>query len=275
MNTEIKGGNFNTFEFDILRPGGNDTALVKKKVSNSILRKQVNENILGRFRNVEQVGFVKLTPGSVELMMAGKEFCGNATRSTAYLALEGKPGDLKVQVSGVNRRLSAGVDEKGNAWAQMPINPDPGKIYVLKNDDIVVVMEGITQVLTHDINQVLTESERKMVAFDKLKNLGLTESVPAAGVIYFNQNKPFFEIKPVVWVRDIRTIFCETACGSGTAALGLAISKEEKKSIQIDVLQPSGMKITISVDFNKSKDRFENAIISGPVMHLANGCVDI
>ena len=106
----------------ILRPGGNDTALVPGLNWTKIEMKLINDRIMNLYKNVEQVGFIDLK--KPELQMAGGEFCGNATRSAAYLALKGKLGEINIKVSGVNKTLKAGIDLQGNTWSQMPIYED-------------------------------------------------------------------------------------------------------------------------------------------------------
>ncbi len=81
------------YYYQILRPGGNDTALVYSLINNPNKRKQINDNILQQNPNIEQVGFVDLSENIKKLLMAGSEFCGNATRSTAWLALQGRVGE--------------------------------------------------------------------------------------------------------------------------------------------------------------------------------------
>jgi diaminopimelate epimerase len=250
-------------QYAILRPGGNDTALVVGIVNDPTRRKSINDQIMAKFPNVEQVGFVNLDPDNAELMMAGGEFCGNATRSTAWQALQGRPGELRMKVSGVEKKLRAGVDENGNAWAQMPIYADPEKISFLENSAAVVAMEGITQVVMNDEYPNASPEELKQIAFAILQKLGLDVSVFAAGVMFVTPTKTGINMRPVVWVRDISTLFYESACGSGTTAVGLLEAFKRGQSLNLPVIQPTGMPINIKVDFDGT--RFNEAIISGPI----------
>ena len=109
----------NNLDLTILNPGGNITALIKGIPASLLQRKLVNDAVMKRFPKVEQVGFYTFSPPRLE--MAGGEFCGNATRCTAYLLLGGKPGKIKIRVSGVNQPLAARIDRGGNTWAQMPL----------------------------------------------------------------------------------------------------------------------------------------------------------
>jgi len=221
-----------------------------------------------KFPNVEQVGFINLDPQNAELQMAGGEFCGNATRSTAWQVLQGTPSEIAIKVSGVREKLRAGVNTDGSAWAQMPIYPDLQKITQSEEGYDIVEMEGITHVLVPDNYTNFSSTDLKQMAFQLLQRLGLDQSVPSAGVIFIQKTSEVFQIRPVVWVRGIQTLFYETACGSGTTAVGLVEALKARQSIKIPVLQPSQFPITIEVSFDGKK--FKEAKISGPIEILSD-----
>ena len=54
---------------------------------------------MNKYDFVEQVGFLNIS--KPELLMAGGEFCLNATRCAVYNYLNGKEGNIKISVSGV------------------------------------------------------------------------------------------------------------------------------------------------------------------------------
>lgn len=237
--------------YTILRPGGNDTCLVKTEglIPLSNERRKINNYIQNIYPNVEQVGFVNCQ--TLELMMAGGEFCGNATRSAAWLILDGKPGEILINVSGVKQKLKAGINSDGEAYTQMPVMPSTSS--VIKNGNgYTVELEGITHFVDFSENATvgLSTDEVKLKAFQMLKNKDL-DSIPASGVIFVNQRETSYCIEPVVYVRDINTLYYETACGSGTTALGLVLALKSRNSIKnIPIIQPSGMPIKVSVDFD-------------------------
>ena len=74
-------------KYAICRPGGNDTALVYGSDYTQEQKKCINDAIMKKHSNVEQVGFIDFNK-KPELQMAGGEFCGNATRSAANLYLD-------------------------------------------------------------------------------------------------------------------------------------------------------------------------------------------
>jgi len=256
----------NYLKFVILRPSGNDTALISGIIRETKERKRIADLVQQIYPNVEQVGFVNYEPGNAELMMTGGEFCGNATSSAAYHLLAGKPGEIKIKVSGVKNRISAGVTKNGEGFSQMPVYPDPSYI---KQDpthpgNFLVVMEGITHYVDFDISQIrgLTELEIKTKARNKMQTLGIDKNA-ACGIIYARpiNNKQSLKfslssnykwmICPVVYVRDADTLYLETACASGTTALGLILAQRNSKSIkEMSVKQPSGLTIKVSVEFN-------------------------
>lgn len=271
---ENVSNNRSRYEFVNIRPGGNDTCLIKARPSSLEERQRVNNEIMRLYSNIEQVGFIYTDQDeNLNLTMAGGEFCGNATRSAAYLALDGKTGDLKIRVSGVTDKLKAGVRNNGEAYAQMPINRDKSKIKpdLQKPQTWIVEMEGISQVVIFcDKNKAFQPPEElKEEAMDILEKRGLKQ-IPAAGVIYASQNENGWQIDPVVYVRDINTCFYETACGSGTTALGQVLALQKEGSIErVPVQQPSGQVINISINYDGQE--FQYAEISGKIQSIAVG----
>lgn len=259
-----------SYLFATLRPGGNDTALVLGVIRNPALRKEVNDAILDIYKNVEQVGFVDINPKAPELMMAGEEFCGNGTRSAAWLALNGQPGKVNIRVSGVNDELKAGVKPNGEAFAQMPIYADPSKITKDGNNRIVE-MEGITLYINFNTGEIEGLSQEKMkqraMMLIREKNL---DRFPAAGVIYSQKEGNSWRITPIVYVKAVDTLYAETACGSGTTALGLVLALEKGGSIKdVPIIQPTNLPIKVGVAYDGKS--FGYAQISGPVERLDTG----
>lgn len=271
INTEqlTKG---NAYRFISIRPGGNDTTLILGVINDPLRRKQINDDIMRMYPS-EQVGFADLNLDTCELMMAGGEFCGNATRSTAYLALRGEPGEISIKVSGVAKKLKAGVTPEGEAFAQMPIYPEVDRITSDPDNpkNSIVYMEGIAQYVNWDSISVEGKEpeEIKRQAFELIKQKGL-DAYPAAGIMYVRKTEKGLEIVPVVYVRDIDTLFYETACGSGTTAVGLVLAVQKGNSIKnIPIYQPSGLPIKVSVGYDGKK--FKKAMIKGPVELLGSG----
>lgn len=265
------------FKVSILRPGGNDTALIEGIVEKE-RRKFINDRVMRMFPNVEQVGFYKYNTKNrtAQLEMAGGEFCGNALRSLAYLLLNGKKGKIKFKVTGVNRLLRAGVNKKNTAFAQMPILKNLNSIKKINRNLWLVNLEGISH-LIRITSQTLSPNKAKRIAKRLLRASGLLSSRPAAGVMFVKKNRfdSGLEIEPVVWVRDIETFFYETACASGTAAVGLWCAfQEDKNNIGLKIKQPS--KSFIQVNVKKNSQKFLDTYIEGPVKILkAKGVISL
>lgn len=259
--------NIKQYRFTILRPGGNDTALVQGIQKDPNVRRDINDQIMNIYPNVEQVGFISSPDQDPELMMAGGEFCGNATRSTAYHLLKGNPGEIQIKVSGVDNKLIAGVTESKEASAQMPIYTDPARLRTLSDGAVMVEMQGITHIVKrNDFPGNKDPQFLKNFTLGYLQRLGLTESVPASGLMLISKLKSELYVNPIVWVKEIKTLFYETACGSGTTAVGLVEAKRAGKSIDISVIQPSGMPIRSQVTYDGKK--FIDARISGPIKEI-------
>ena len=108
--------NYEELKYCIFDPTGNITALVETEVRPAD-RAPVASGIMAAHPEVEQVGFVayndsacEAADAAVSLMMAGGEFCGNATMCAAALYAErrGMPADgaVKVKVSGAEAPLT-------------------------------------------------------------------------------------------------------------------------------------------------------------------------
>lgn len=255
--------------FSVLRPGGNDTMLIKGLVKDPAKKKLINDQMMSLYPNIEQVGFYDFNPATntATLEMAGGEFCGNALRSLAYLILKGKAGEITARVSGTNQKLLAGVKEN-EAYAQIPVLKNLSSIRKITNNLYLIRLEGIVYLITKKPKDFIPK-ELKKLGKNLLKENGLLYSEPAAGVIFVTSNQPLLCIDPVVWVRDIQTLFYETACASGTAAVGLWKAKQSGLTfIELTIRQPSGQFINVSIERNNKE--FKKAFIWGLVELIEN-----
>lgn len=247
----------NLYKITILGPGGNDQLLIEGVIRKE-KRRKINDAMIKKFPNVEQVSFYNYDKenNTAVLELAGGEFCGNATRSLAYLLLQGKKGKLQIKVSGTTQSLDAGVRIPKTAYAQMPIN-QLQPIKQLSKNLFQINLQGIIHLISTNQPEVKTDEALKRFAFNLLQKENLVYSVPAAGVMFLKQYKNYISLKPIVWVRDIETLLFETACASGTAAVGIwkaFVTNNAKETI--DVLQPTGKIIKVCVKKNK-KNSFD------------------
>jgi diaminopimelate epimerase len=90
---------------------------------------------------------------------------------------------------------------------------------------------------------------------------------PAAAVSYYDpiSGKAAF----CVWVNEVDTIFDETACGSGTSAIGIAVAVMRGASVELPVVQPSGETITTKAIY--SAGTITKSFITGKVKVLYDG----
>ena len=250
-------------EYSIYRPAGNDTAFVYGLEYTQKQRKKINDLIMAKHPNVEQVGFIELNP-KPELQMAGGEFCGNATRSAASIFLNGKPGNLQMFVNSKDL-INAGVNKEGKAWCEIPLYHGADVITEKEPGIFIVKMNGmITVVMQYEI------AKKYLVNKDNLKAMGMNfihkyhlEYSEAVGVMFCENVEGVIKINPVVWVKEINTLFYETACGSGTTATCMVEAYLKKQSVKIDILQPSGMIITADIIYDEGS--FKKATILGNV----------
>jgi diaminopimelate epimerase len=258
----------------IARPGGNDTALVFDDV-NPRDYKDINTYIQNKNPEIEQVMFVDNDLPLPKGTMAGGEFCGNATRSLGYYLLKGKDGSVDLSISGTNAPLKVVVKDK-SAHTQMPIIKDTRSVTFLATATYQVKLEGITHLVfepeseqAKSFSHIDNIEEQKSLARKLLNEYDLLQE-PAAGVMALNENHGLLELNPFVYVRDVDTFYAETACGSGSVAVGLVLTKRQSHSIHnIEIRQPSGHSIFVDVDF--ANGFFEKASIKGKVDILYEG----
>ena len=131
------------------------------------------------YSNIEQVGFLDKN----FLRMAGGEFCGNATRSAAFILLKGEPGEIKLKVSGVKNYLKAGIKENRETYSEMPIFNSINKITQIKTNnqpEFLVKMKGITHLINFNYQQIvgLSNDEIKNLAKNRInKNLSFCKII--------------------------------------------------------------------------------------------------
>ncbi len=249
--------------YSIFRPAGNDTAFVYGFNYTPEQKKQINDAIMAKHSNVEQVGFIDLDR-KPELQMAGGEFCGNATRSAAYIYLNGKAGRIKMIVNS-NDVINCGVTAEQKAWCEIPLYHGPNVITEKEPGIYIVKMNGMVSVVIQE-----NSAQKYLKQKEILKTFGMEfihkyqlEDSEAVGIMFCEKKNGILKINPIVWVKSIDTLFYETACGSGTTAVCMVEAFLKKSNQQIDILQPSGMTITASTIYNDGN--IEKATIFGNV----------
>lgn len=259
---QSNNSNYFQVEYRKFIPGGNNTALVLQNGYSAKEKKAINDVILKQDPSIEQVGFVN--PEKLpELQMAGGEFCGNATRSAAFFYLTGKPGVTEIVVNGKDH-IHAGVYENGNAWCEIPLYHGRDVILEKETGIYQVRMNGMVSiVIKEDVAKQYLQDKNKLktVAVKFIDKYHLREN-EAVGVMFLEKDESL-KIHPVVWVRDIDTLYYETGCGSGTTATAMVEAFLKKKSQKLEIVQPSGLAITAEIIVENGE--ITKAVISGEV----------
>ena len=274
-------------EFTKVSPSGNMTILIWSEVSRIEHAKIANILMDCTYHlGAEQVGYVEKSQNSkaiAHLQMMGGEFCGNATRSLAFMLVARKYPNIIIEkgiakfyltVSGVKEPLEVEVECDNNenpisAKVQMPIYNNIDS--VCQKDNVKLVsLEGISHIIV-DNNMTPFRKESYKDDFIKLRDSLDLKDKEAVGVMWKTIEKDnSISMEPVVWVKDTDSYYYETSCGSGTVALALAIAKENNNTHQeFKIYQPSGKYIVAIVE--RDDKEFLNAYIKGSVDIIADG----
>ena len=127
---------------------------------------------------------------------------------------------------------------------------------VLNNQEISVVhLPGISHILLDQTKFKFDKDNCKNDAKRIILELNLI-NLQAVGVIWFDKN----QINPVVYVKDIDSLFYENSCGSGSLAYGIYHSylKNEDGFFTFDVIQKNKEVVQVCVEL---KDKIINSAI--------------
>jgi len=144
----------------------------------------------------------------------------------------------------------------------------------IPGDGFVNPVEEGTLVDLDGISQLVVTEPRGATARDLLTGLLAQNKYnladrPAVGVSLYDQ--PTGRADFCVWVRDVDTVFDETACGSGTSAIGIAAATATRESVRLAVVQPSGEEIVTEAEYSKSLGVVVRSFIAGAVRVLYDG----
>jgi histidine racemase len=253
----------------VLYPGGNTTTLVLDQDPSiqSQNRTILNQKIIDSYPEfaIEQCGFV-LQPTDAShgalarLEMFGGEFCANAARSTIALLTGKTVSQGLLEVSGTSQLLHW-YNDGTSIRVQMPL-PLYSELTERTEDGVLVRLDGITHLVVLDkgvapIGDAFTQYADKLMQKYDLKSL------VAAGISWYDSstNQATFR----VYVQAVNTLFDETACGSGTCAIGMALAAAQNTAaLSMEIIQPSGESISFTLADG-------HAYISGPVSVLYDG----
>lgn len=231
-------------EYVIANPTGNITALVLTPVPPPA-QPRIAAKLMAREPTVEQTGFLSLTARGVELRMAGGEFCGNATLSAGAVYANalglraGEKLELPIRVSGVPESVKTELEVLPDGSYSGAVDmPRPlsmglrhydidGETYFLPH----VVFPGITHIIAPGNmgRQTAEYAAREWCARHK---------APALGLMLFDEKS--LRVEPLVYVPGSDTLFWESSCASGTAAVGVWLSAQDGRACSLTFSEPGG-----------------------------------
>ncbi|MDR2435213.1 MAG: hypothetical protein LBD47_11710 [Treponema sp.] len=255
------------YELVIADPAKNITVFVLTPVPPDERAQAARDILADSSLGAEQVGFVVPPSRGVTLWrleMMGGEFCGNAARSFGlYVARRtGLSGEvcLEVEVSGMNRPVSVRVDvERGLAEASMPPALAQGTIACEGAGLPVYVFEGITHVIAQDIQASEPAFQSIRALFER--SAGDGARCDALGVMFWDSAARV--MTPAVYVYATDSLVFESSCGSGSAALGLYLTRDMDSGEKLLTLQQPGGIIEVRVE--KRPGAAAAVAIGGPV----------
>jgi len=222
----------------ITAAGGNATAIEEIEKSGRDLPARGHQ-LLADWQTAEQAGF--LDKKQKGFTMAGGEFCGNATRAAAVLLSNSQSvKGLKFRTSGFDSIVLADVEKLNDRSFYVKARFPNMKITVKKT---IWNQQNVTIVSLGGIVQAVIEvpepkdSTAALIQFIRDNDL---ESELAVGMVWTEITKTKVKITPIVWVRDSKTLFRETSCGSGAIAAAIATGKS-------NIAQPTGQIISANI----------------------------
>lgn len=260
------GGDIGEIKYKVLNPGGNKTALVDGSEYTDNQKKLINNMIMEKNPQIEQVGFLSNKINRLE--MAGGEFCMNGTRCAIWEYLKGKEGEIEISVSGTDKMILGKVLNDKKVEIQLDIGKNIANLYEVKNDFTCIKIDGILIAILNEkksktyIQKLKQDEEKTKNELKQLMIAKLECKEKAIGIMLLEKEVGKIKINPIVWVKAIDTVLYETACGSGS--LGTAIYNYLKnKDKEIEIVQPSGYSINIKLEENENY--IEKAVIRGIV----------
>ena len=233
--------------YRIFDPTGNITALVEDAVD-VLLQPAAAAELMRAHPEVEQVGFVTLGGDLPSLRMAGGEFCGNASMSAAALvAIERNlslPATVMLRVSGAPEAVAVRLDqlegETFRAAVRMPAarstQKQPFAFADLTDDLTVVQMDGISHILIEPKSPFFALLTDHAAAESAVRQWCAELCADGLGLMFLSVDA----LTPLVFVPRCDTVFWETSCASGTAAVGMALAAETGEKMDRAFTEPGG-----------------------------------
>jgi diaminopimelate epimerase len=234
----------------IIYPSGNTTAVVVDKIHHEIDYKRINDIIMEKHKNVEQVCFLLSFESNTNLClfrMAGGEFCGNASRAIGFLCSH--LYNLSKMKININNLFFEFEKDGKNGAIIIETKKLVEKIETLEKDTYLVSMNGVSHI-------VIRKNSPHFLQFpdqNKVRKLMIELDIrvkDALGILMLDDE---LNMKPFVYVVGIDTFFYETACGSGTIACACVLNEADHRIKFFQIRQPSNEILTCEFINNKIK----------------------
>jgi diaminopimelate epimerase len=275
-------------------PGGNSTYLCFAEGIDRSEYVTVDSHIRECIAEFEQGGFLEKCRGEnvVRLQMAGGEFCGNAARSAGALIThmflnckvhedlvkydrivkDGEFYRFSIAVSGIGQPVGIKCKPLGDVFLTEVTLPMKAGIVATKHEVSIygrsvivqkVPLEGIVHVLIDEESMPFVEKFDDQVSLLRTIEKALhLENEPAIGLIWHSEEDSRRHIDPLVFVRATGALIHETACGSGSLALAIALSGEHGGDA-FSIVQPSRYPIDCSLTVDSVSKEITQASLSG------------
>ena len=245
---------FEGLRYSIFDPTGNVTALVETPVAVSA-QPAAAAAIMRRCPAVEQVGFVRLFPAGEQgidaaLRMAGGEFCGNASMSTAALLLlrrgeqTTEEKTVRLRVSGAAEPVEVRLRREGadsyRAGVRIPrAKAIAGQAFAfgeLRGSLPLVRMEGISHLVITPDSCFFPLKDRPAQAEKAVRLWCGALRADGLGLMFLEEDA----LTPLVYVPGSGTVFWENSCASGSAAVGMALAAGRGEALRLTLREPGG-----------------------------------
>ena len=242
-----------------LSPTQNMTLLITSPVDRKDHAECASQLMRYESVHAEQTGFVEKPrneKAAARLQMAGGEFCGNAAMALAALIARDKKlmrngtHPLLLEVSGHGALVECMITPKDGYFIGKVKIPSP---QFAESKEITVGDWVLSAQMVHFsgiTHMIITESlpeAKKSVLIDRVTQQYMEYTKgDALGILFLNNAT--MEMEPFVYVPSAQSRVWERGCGTGSAAVGYALTLQEGHSLSLNLLQPGGI-ISVSSVF--------------------------
>lgn len=233
-----------------LSPARNLTGLVTSDVTPSDYKNLSNFLLQPGYIGAEQIGFVTYPAENgavIRLNMPNGEFCGDGVLALAVAAHWLKVTDrltFAVEASGVGSPLRADIEPLTDfsyyAQVEMPVEYTKKRLELPLEGGIVsgtlIELSGISHFVVH-ANDIGGSRERIIEA---IKRLATVHRAQAYGVMTYEYREDKIRMIPCIYIPQTGKLMFESACGSGSIAMGIFLSHNRADATSAQIEQPGG-----------------------------------